>query len=59
MRLGAWARFTALGGVWGIGVAWWCGASAGRGLVVGLGLWGSSLFVALQGPYAPVIESHD
>ncbi len=58
-RLGAWARLTALGGVWGLGVGWWCGAPASRGLVVGLGLWGSSLFVSLRGPYAPALETLD
>ena len=58
-RLGAWARLTALGGVWGVGMAWWLGVSMTRGLLVGLALWGSSLFVALRGPYAPALEALD
>lgn len=57
-RLGAWARLTALGGAWGVGVAWWSGAPLGRGLTIGLALWGSSLLVAMRGPYAPVLD-HD
>ena len=58
-RLGTWARLTALGGLWGIGMAWWFGVSLRRGLVVGLALWGSALFVATRGPYAPPLEAFD
>jgi hypothetical protein len=58
-RLGTWARLTALGGVWGVVMALWLGVSPVRGLVVGLALWGASLFVAVQGPYAPVFETSE
>lgn len=58
-RLGAWARLTALGGVWGVGMAWFYDAPLAKGAVVGFGMWGTSLFVALRGPYAPVLEPAD
>ncbi len=58
-RLGTWARLTALSGVWGVVMAWWLGVSLTRGLIVGLALWGTSLFVAVQGPYAPLLEPSD
>jgi hypothetical protein len=58
-RLAVWARLTALGGAWGVGMAWWYQASPWRGLAVGVGLWGASLFVAIRGPHAPVLEPLD
>lgn len=54
-----WARLTALGGVWGVAMAWYYDASPLRGIGVGLGLWGTSLFVAIRGPYAPALPPLD
>ncbi len=48
---------TMLGVVWGVGAAWWYGASWTHGALIGALLWGPSVFVAVPGPHAPVVES--
>jgi hypothetical protein len=46
-----------VGLAWGVLAAWWYGAPIVHGMWVGVLLWGPAVFVAIPGPYAPVVEN--
>ena len=56
-RLRAWARWSVLGGLWGMVLSVWFDTGLVRGALIGFALWGAALFVSLPGPYAPVVEA--
>jgi hypothetical protein len=55
LRLIFWG--TVLGVLWGVLASWWYGAPIVHGMYVGALLWGPSVFVAIPGPHAPVVEN--